>query len=124
MSKCDYLVFDISSVLYRTFYAQKTDDDITIAGLASHAALTTLNKYYKMYKPAKGVVMAFDRESWRKTYMSSDVAISKKPYKGNRRLDLSPSQQLKYARFKQHLKELEELITSHTTIITLVGEHF
>ena len=55
-----YLIFDISNILYRTFYANKGDDDITLAGLAQHAALTTLNKYFKEYKPNK-VVMTFDR---------------------------------------------------------------
>lgn len=122
MSKCDYLVFDISSVLYRTFYAQKTEDDITIAGMASHTALTTLNKYYKEYQPSKGVVMAFDRPSWRKQYMSSALAVSDKPYKGTRRKDLSPSQQAKYDLFKKHLAELELLIAEHTTIVTLANE--
>lgn len=122
MSKCDYLVFDISSVLYRTFYAQKTEDDITIAGMASHTALTTLNKYYNEYQPSKGVVMAFDRTSWRKGYMASAISISDKPYKGTRRKDMSPSQQAKYDLFKEHLKDFEKLIAEHTTIITLAAE--
>ena len=122
IDRCDYLVFDISSVLYRTFYAQKTDDDITIAGLATHTALTTLNKYFKTYYPTMGVVMAFDRLSWRKGYMASNLAVSDKPYKGTRRKDLSTSQQLKYERFLSHLREFEQLITDHTTIVTLASD--
>lgn len=116
-----YLVFDISNMLYRTFFAQKNEDDRTIAGLATHVALTTLNKYYKRFKPDK-VVMAFDRSSWRKDYTASKKCVSKKPYKGNRRKDMSPAQQAKYQRFLNHLSEFETLITKHTTIITLAGK--
>lgn len=121
-AKCDYLVFDISSVLYRTFYAHRTEDDTTIAGMASHSALTTLNKYYREFAPSKGVVMAFDRTSWRKAYMNSELAVSKKPYKGNRRKDMSPAQQLKFQRFMNHLRELEELVTKHTAITTMARD--
>jgi hypothetical protein len=112
-------VFDISNILYRTFFAQKDETDEVLAGLATHSALTTLNKYFKMYKPTKGVVMAFDRSSWRKVYTASDACLSKLPYKGKRRQDMSPSQKEKYARFMDHLKEFELLIIEHTTIATL-----
>lgn len=116
---CDYLVFDISNLLYRTFYAQTGEDDTTLAGLACHMALTTLNKYYKQYKPNK-VVMAFDRSSWRKEYTAKHDFL--KPYKGNRRTNMTESQQLKFERFVAHLKEFETLIIDHTTIITLYGD--
>lgn len=114
-----YLCFDISNMLYRTFYAQITEDDQTLAGMASHMALTTLNKYYKQFRPDK-VVMAFDRSSWRKTYTADRPQL--KPYKGNRRKDMTPAQQLKYERFMNHLAEFETLIIKHTTITTLVGD--
>lgn len=116
---CDYIVFDISNLLYRCFYSQKNEDEETISGLAVHSALTTLNKYYKQYKPAKRVVMCFDRGSWRKEYTNSDNCISGKPYKGNRRQDMTASQIQKWEAFKEHLKEFEQLIETHTTIITL-----
>lgn len=116
---CTWLVFDISNILYRTFFSQKDETDEVLAGLATHSALTTLNKYFKAYKPTKGVVMAFDRSSWRKTYTASEECISKKPYKGNRRKDMTPSQKEKYARFIDHLAEFEALIIEHTTIVTL-----
>lgn len=116
-----YLVFDISNMLYRTFYVQRGEDDDTIAGLAIHSALVTLNKYFRQHKPDR-VVMAFDRQSWRKEYTASDECISKKPYKGHRRKDMSPAQQVKYQRFLNHLAEFEAMITNHTTIITLVGD--
>lgn len=116
-----YLVFDISNMLYRTFYAQTNEDDETLAGLATHSALVTLNKYYKQFKPDR-VIMAFDRSSWRKLYTASEVCISKRPYKGNRRKDMSPSQQAKYQRFLGHLAEFETLIEKYTTIVTLAGD--
>lgn len=121
-AKCDFLLYDISSVLYRTFYAHRTEDDITIAGMASHSALTTLNKYYKAFAPTQGAVMAFDRTSWRKAYMASELAVSKKPYKGNRRKDMSPAQQMKYKRFMDHLREFEQMITDHTAIISMAKD--
>lgn len=115
-TKCDYLLLDISNLLYRTFYAQTNEDDETLAGMAIHMALTTLNKYYKSYKPKK-VVMFFDRSSWRKEYTTTHDYL--KPYKGNRRKDMTPSQQEKYARYIEHINSFEQLITEHTTIMTL-----
>jgi len=121
--ECDWLVFDISNLLFRTFFvARNGEDDITLAGLATHSALMTLNKYFKQFKPKKGVVMAFDRSSWRKEYTASDECISGKPYKGNRRKDMSPAQQAKFAQFTDHLREFEQLIIDHTTIISLVND--
>lgn len=121
---CDWLVFDISNLLYRTFFvARNGEDDITLAGMATHSGLMTLNKYYKQFKPKKGVVMAFDRSSWRKEYTASDKCHpATKPYKGNRRKDMSPTQALKFEKFIDHLREFEKLITEHTGIIALAGE--
>jgi hypothetical protein len=116
-----YLVFDISNLLYRTFFVQRDESDETIAGLATHTALVMLNKYFKQHKPDK-VVMAFDRSSWRKEYTASAECLSKKPYKGNRRKDMSPSQQIKYQKFIDHMREFEAMIAEHTTIIALVEE--
>lgn len=116
-----YLVFDISNLLYRTFFVQRQEAESTIAGLATHSGLVTLNKYFKQYKPDK-VVMAFDRRSWRKDYTASEECLSKKPYKGNRRQDMTQAQQEKYKRFIDHMKEFETMIMEHTTIITLVED--
>jgi 5'-3' exonuclease, N-terminal resolvase-like domain len=116
-----YLCFDISNMLYRSFYAKRDEADDTAADLAIHSALITLNKYVKQYKPDR-VVMAFDKKSWRKEYTASDVCLSKKPYKGNRRKDMTPSQQIKYQQFLHHLDEFQLLIAQHTTIITLVQD--
>ena|SRR5271157_1779792 len=115
-----YLVFDMSNLLYRTFFAHDTEDDVTIAGLASHSALVTLNKYYREQKPHK-VVAVFDRDSWRKEYTASEECISKKPYKGNRRQGMTPKQKIKYEQFCAHVNDFEKLIAENTTIITLAG---
>lgn len=116
-----YLVFDISNMLYRTFYANKKHDEETAAGLAHHTALMTLNKYFKKFKPDK-VVMAFDRSSWRKDYTASDLCVSGKPYKGNRRQKMTPSEKEKFARFLTHLKEFEDMMREHTSVVCIAAE--
>jgi len=116
-----YLVLDISNLLYRNFYANKSEDDITIAGLANHQALLTLNKYFNQHWPDK-VVMCFDRKTWRKDYTKSEQCISGKLYKGNRRKDMTQKDREKYELFLEHLKEFEELMKVHTSVICLAAE--
>lgn len=116
-----YLVLDVTNILYRTFFAHKTEDDITVAGLASHTALVTINKYFKHYKPHK-IIMCFDRSSWRKEYTASDVCISGKPYKGTRRQKMTPKEKERFELFLSHLGDFEDMIRDHTTIITLAGD--
>jgi len=118
--ECDYILLDISNLLYASFFVNKGEDVETTTGLAIHMGLTTVNKYYKQFKPKKGVVMAFDRRSWRKEYTASDLCISKKPYKGQRRKDMSVTQQKKYEEFLAHLGEFENIIVNHSTVITLM----
>lgn len=115
------LMFDGSNILYKTFYANTNEDAMTLTGLAHHSALTTLNKYFKQYKPDL-VVVAFDRSNWRKQYTKSDECISKKLYKGNRRLTMTPKQQEKYEVFCEHIKEFEEILRTQTGIITLAAD--
>lgn len=115
------LMFDGSNILYKTFYANGNEDAETQAGLAHHAALTTLNKYYKLYKPSVTVV-AFDRSNWRKKYTATDACVSKKPYKGNRRLTMTPKQREKYEAFCEHITEFEEMLRTKTGIVTLAGQ--
>lgn len=116
-----YLIFDITNLLYRTFFANKKEDDMTVAGLAHHVALVTLNKYFKAFKPHK-IVMCFDRTSWRKEYTASEKCVSGKPYKGNRRQKMTPKEKEKYELFLQHLSDFEEMIRDHTSIVCLAGE--
>lgn len=117
-----YLVFDISNVLYRTFFANKQHDVDTSTGLAHHSALMSMNKFFKKFRPDK-VVMAFDRSSWRKEYTASEEALTSKKYKGNRRLKMTPKEQKKFELFCEHINEFEELMRVHTSVICLAGEN-
>jgi len=122
MTSCKkYILFDISNLLYRAFFANKQQDDQTTAGLAHHIALTTLNKYFKLFRPHK-VIMAFDRSSWRKLYTGSDLCLSGKPYKGNRRQSMTAKEKEKFEAFLQHLQEFEEMVRVHSTIVCLAGD--
>lgn len=116
-----WLLLDISNVLYRTFFAHKQEDDITVAGLATHAALVTINSYFRKFKPDK-IVMAFDRPSWRKDYTATEECVSKRAYKGHRRQKMTPSEKVRYQMFQKHLAEFEHLIRNHSSIIALAGD--
>jgi len=113
-----YLIFDITNLLYRTFYANKNQADF--AGLAHHIALTTVQKYYRQFKPRK-MIMCFDRSSWRKEYTASEKCVSGRPYKGTRRQKMSPTDKLHYEEFLKHLADFENIIREHTSIIALAG---
>lgn len=115
------LCFDISNVLYRTFFANKDENDVTTAGLAHHSALTTLHKYYRQYNPNL-VIMTFDRQNWRDTYTRSDACISGKVYKGHRRQTMTPSERQRYENFRLHLQDFEKIMRDHTGIVCLAAD--
>lgn len=115
------LVFDISNVLYRTYFAAAKKEAETAAGMALHTAFTTLNKYFKQEQPDR-VVMAFDRSSWRKVYTASDDCVSKLKYKGTRRQDMTPRERQQFMEFLAHLKEFEQMIRDFTKIIPLAAD--
>lgn len=115
------LCVDMSNLLYRTFYAHKGEDDITLAGLAHHMALTTLNKYFKAFKPHK-LVLCFDRPNWRKEYTQSDDCVSKKLYKGNRRKKMTQKEKEKYQTFLNHLAEFEDMMKEHSSSVVLAAD--
>jgi len=115
------LTVDISNILYRTFFANKAEDGKTIAGLAQHRALTTLNKYYKQFRPDV-LVLAFDRPNWRKTYTKSGGCLTWKIYKGQRRKGMAPSQKTKYELFLEHLTEFETMMRIHTAVVCLAAD--
>lgn len=116
-----YLVFDITNLLYRTFFANKNEDEVTNAGLAHHAALTTLNKYFREFKPTK-TVMTFDRSSWRKAYTKSDLCLSGKLYKGNRRQKMTPKEAEKFQHFLDHINHFEEIMNERTAVVCLAAD--
>lgn len=66
--------------------------------------------------------MAFDRPSWRKDYTASDQCVSKKPYKGNRRANMTPLEWNEYNKFLKGINSLEEALAKHTSVICLIGE--
>lgn len=114
-------MFDGSNIIYKTFHANAGEDANTAAGMANHVALTTLNKYYKLYKPDQ-VVVAFDRSNWRKEYTKSEQCVSGKLYKGNRRQEQTPKEKERYLEFCEHIKEFESLLETQTAIITLAAD--
>ena len=116
-------MFDISNMLYRTFFVNKMKHSVEeSAGLAQHAALITLNKYYRNFKPHK-VVMTFDRTSWRKAYTANEeLCISGKPYKGNRRQNMTPAEKEMFAKFTRHLDDFEDMMKRKTSVICLAAD--
>lgn len=115
-----YLIVDISNILYGTFYAYKQEDDQTIAGLAHANGLTTINSYYNKHKPDK-IIMCFDRPNWRKEYTKSDKCLSGKLYKGTRRKDMTPKEQVKYQQFCESIAEFEDIVREHTSIMVMAA---
>lgn len=118
------LVFDITNMLYRSFFANQANvgnDVDTAAGLAHHMALVTLNKYFNKFKPHQ-VYMASDRPSWRKVYTMSDACLSGKKYKGNRRQKQTPKQEEVFRLFLEHVNEFESMMSDHTTVRVLKAD--
>ena len=116
-----YLVFDTTNILYKTFYVHKNEDADTVAGLASHTALMTINKYYKEFKPNK-IILCMDRSNWRKDYTKSGQCFTPKVYKGHRRQNQTEKEKMRYEIFLEHINDFEEMMDKHTSIITLAGE--
>jgi len=112
----------MSNMLYKTFFVHKGVEDDVLAGLAMHSGLVTLNKYYKKFNPSH-VIMTFDRPNWRKEYtQDKELCLSGKIYKGNRRQKMTKRDEEKYAMFKDHLRDFEEMMRDHTGVITLAAE--
>jgi hypothetical protein len=112
------LVVDSTNFLYRNFYARPNDSADDAAGLAQHVSLMALRKYFNELKPTR-IVMAFDRSSWRKEYTKSDLCVSKKIYKGDRRQNQTEREKARYARFQEHVAEFELMMTKYTKVICL-----
>lgn len=133
----DNLIFDVSGLLYRTYYKSKSqptyrvkgsldeeDDDnqADAAGLALHSALNSMLKFFNMFKPNR-VVACFDRpNNWRKQYMASKLSISARQYKGTRRQNQTEAQKRDFQNFIEHAQEFERLLQEETGILTLAGD--
>ena len=91
------------------------DDDV-VAGMAVDVTLKMLNKYYKKFKPNE-IILAYDRPNWRVDYTKTSKCVSGKLYKGDRALKLTESEKARLEIFKETLKDFEELVRAHTSII-------
>lgn len=120
-NNCDYTIIDATLLLYRSYYVNRDEEEMTQAGLAIFNALLTINKYYKAFKPRKRMILLFDRPNWRKPYTESDLCLSKKIYKANRRKDQTQSQIEKFAAFKSHMSEFESMMKKFTSVVCLSG---
>lgn len=116
-------VFDLSNILYRSFYANRgeSSDDLLTAGLAHASGLTSMNKWFNQFKPDR-IYACFDRPSWRKQYTKSEECVSKRLYKGHRRQTMTPAEKKKYEQFIQHVAEFEDILRNYTTIHVLAGD--
>jgi hypothetical protein len=74
-----------------------------------------------MINPSKAI-FAFDRGNWRKTYTQSELCISGKLYKGQRRQNMTPAQKKRWDVFKGFINDFEQLMREHTAIVCLAGE--
>lgn len=110
------LIVDVSNIMYRVIAAHSNafdGDPEEKSGLALHSTLITLLKYYRQIKPEQTAVAFEGRNNWRKEYTSSDVCVSKRPYKGNR---------VKNA-FMEYafglINSFETMVREHTSLICL-----
>lgn len=115
------LCIDMSNILHKTFYVHAQTPTEELIPLAYHASLQTLNKYHKLIKPTK-TIFVFDRGNWRKAYTQSEVCLSGKLYKGQRRQNMTPSQKKRYEAFQGFINDFEQLMRDHTSIVCLAGD--
>lgn len=118
------LVFDMSNMLYKTFYVNTANQNMTkdlLPKLAFHSSFITINKYYKLYKPDH-VVFVFDRANWRKDHTMDENTYSKRLYKGHRRKQMTPSQKEIYEIFINFMNEFEQAVRDYTAIICMAGD--
>lgn len=116
--KKKYLIVDISNILYRNFFAHKSSGlDIGI-GMSIHSAIVSLNYFFRKYKP-NDIVCVFDSSNWRKIYTKSPECLTYKPYKGNRRKNLTPKLMEEFKILDAALLDFYEFIKNNTSLITL-----
>lgn len=120
-----HLILDISNLAYRTFFANWKNSEAKdiLTGLCHQGVLIYMNFYYKKYKP-DNVVVAFDSHSWRKSYTKDlSTCVTHKKYKGQRRKDLTDSEQEMLDKFDEHLNEFYECLRKRTSMVILKGDH-
>lgn len=114
------LILDISTILYQNFHGMKKETDDIITSAANMAAFTSINYYFKEFRPDE-VVVAFDgKRNWRKVYTKkSPEKITHRPYKGNRRKGLTKSELAKLEKFDLHVEDFREILKKHTGMLIL-----
>lgn len=118
--KTRYMLVDVSNILHRTFFVHAKRDIQEIIGLAWNTTFTTLNKYFKDIKPDQ-LIFAFDHPSsnWRKKHTQSEECVSGRLYKGNRHLNMTPTERERYETFQGFIQDFEGLMREHTSIVCL-----
>jgi 5'-3' exonuclease len=116
------MIVDVSNLLHRTFFVHAKEEFENIVAMAYRSTFITLNMYYKAYLPDT-IVLAFDdHNNWRKKYMKTDKSVSKRPYKGNRRQNMTTKQKEQYDMFLNFVDDFEILLKQHTSIICIKGD--
>lgn len=141
MATTDNLIFDVSGLLYRTYYGavatssrpkhllmldDEDEDHMSkseeIAGYALHTAMSSMQKYFNLFKPSR-VIACFDRPgNWRAAYTASDLSVSRVPYKGHRRQNQTEQQKIDHKNFMLHVQEFEQVLHEQTGIVVLAGK--
>lgn len=113
------LIIDTSNLFFRVASAQskyQSNDPADKAGLALHACLTTMLKWYNQVKPDQIIVTFEGSKNWRKAYTASEKSIAKVGYKANRVRD--PAMDHLY----QVLNDFETMARQHSSIVCLSHE--
>jgi 5'-3' exonuclease len=116
-----YLLIDMSNILYRAFFANVKEDKDIVIPLCHHSALMSLRALDNKFKSDE-LVAIFDSPSWRKNY-TNGTSISHKKYKGNRRQNLTPSQQENFEVFDEHIGLFYEFLRDSSSIITIKRDY-
>jgi 5'-3' exonuclease len=116
-----FLIFDMSNILYKTFYVNRKEDPEYLIPLAFTTSFATIQKYYKIHKPDK-IIMCFDSPNWRKDYTLSEACHSKKIYKGHRRQNMTPHEQDLYDKFKSFIDDFRKVIEDCTSFISMYAD--
>jgi hypothetical protein len=117
------LIFDMSNLVYRNYFANKKEADLSV-DLTFLGAFLSLMKYYKRYE-VKDIVAAFDTpNSWRKIYTrNKSLCKTHQLYKGQRRQSLTEAEKARLEQVDEHLISMADLFKYRTGIITLKAKY-
>ena len=111
------LIYDIPNLLFRVAAAQRAKNPKMspdeLVGISMHTALFSVNKYFKAYKPDQVVFSFENTNNWRKAYTARPDVDVPLQYKANR----IPDPEM--AHFFELIGEFKEVVSKHTSVITL-----